>query len=298
MSEERPTVRPVTLARLVELSHTCAAGTKTTEEIETTLDVTHRRARETALEAARIDLIEIFEAEDAEYITTVVGEAFLEAIQNERWSTVSDILETRSPHYKMFLDTLEEAHPISLDKALEELEAASEFSPYSFNQTSIEVVGDWAERLERIHRNAFSGVYYPVTRSTVPPNFPFVLLTAFDDLESSAGVNLQQRYLSIPELRETVCERTGCTREAFDDGLVELVGQNVGKLELSGAPVDTGAKEARFGIKEIDLADDDGLVTTSQSTDQVMSGVEQFDKHYYYLAVHDRNITYTPETQT
>ena len=298
MSEERPTVRPVTLARLVELSHTCASGAKTTEEIETTLDVTHRRARETMLEASRIDLIESIEAEDTEYVTTDIGETFVEAIQNERWSAVSDIIETRSPHYKLFLDTLEETHPISLNEVLKELEAASEFSSYSFNQTSIEVVGDWAERLGRIHRNAFSGVYYPVTRTTVPPNFPFVLLTVFDDLESSAGVNLQQRYLSIPELREAVCERTGCTREAFDDGLVELVGQNVGKLELSGAPVDTGAKEARFGIKEIDLADDDGLVTTSQSTDQVMSGVEQFDKHYYYLAVHDRNITYTSETQT
>ena len=298
MSEERPTVRPVALARLVELSHTCASGAKTTEEVEITLDVTHRRARETILEAARIDLIEILEKEDTEYITTDVGEAFLEAIQDERWSIVSDILETRSPHYKMFLDTLEEANPILLDEILEELEVASEFYLYSFNQTSVEVVGDWAERLGRIHRNAFSGAYYPVTQSTVPSNFPFILLTAFDDLESSAGVNLQQRYLSIPELRETVCERIGCTREAFDDGLVQLVGQNVGKLELSGAPVDTGAKEARFGIKEMDLADDDGLVTTSQSTDRVMSGVEQFDKHYYYLAVHDRNITYTPETQS
>lgn len=98
-------------------------------------------------------------------------------------------------------------------------------------------------------------------------------------------------------MREAVCERVGCTREAFDVALIELVGQNVGKLELSGAPVDTGAKEARFGIKQIELADDDGLVSTSQSTDRVMAGVEQFDKRYYYLAVHERGLTYTPETQ-
>ena len=300
MSDERPTVRPVTLARLVELTHICASGLTTTDEIETTLDVTHRRARETILEAARIDLIEIIEpeAENSKYKTTDVGEPFLEAVRDERWIAVSDILETRSPHYRAFLDILEKDHPISLNELLEELKTESEFSSYKFNQTSVEVVGDWAERLGRIHRNAFLGTYYPVTRSDVPPNFQFILLTAFDELESSAGVDLRQRYLSIPELRETVCERIGCTRKAFDDALVELVGQNVGKLELSGAPVDTGAKEARFGIKEIEPADDDGLVSTSQSTDRVMAGVEQFDKHHYYLAVHDRDIKYTPKTQS
>jgi len=300
MSEERPTVRPVTLARLAELSHICVSDAKSTEEIETTLDVTHRRARETILEAVRIDLLEPIEpeAEDDTYATTDVGHSFLEAVRDEQWNTVSDILEARSPHYNAFLDILEKEHPILLDNLLEELQNASEFSSYSFNQTSVEVVGDWAERLGRIHRNAFSGTYYPVVRSDVPSNFPFILLTVFDELESSAGVDLRQRYLSIPELREAVCERIGCTREAFDNAFVDLVGQNVGKLELSGAPIDTGAKEARFGIKEIELAGDDTLVSTSQSTERVMAGVEQFDKHYYYLAVHDRDITYTPQTDS
>ncbi len=300
MSDERPTVRPVTLARLVELTHICGSERITIDEIETTLDVTHRRAREAILEAARIGLIEISdpEAENSNYKTTDVGGTFLDAVRSEQWSRVSDILETRSPHYRAFLDILQEDHPILLDDLLEELQAASKFSSYKFNQTSVEVVGDWAERLGRVHRNAFSGTYYPITRSDVPNNFQFILLMAFDDLESNGGVDLQQRYLSIPELRETVCESIGCTREAFDDALVDLVGQNVGKLELSGAPVDTGAKEARFGIKEIDLAGDDGFVSTSQSTDRVMAGVEQFDKHYYYLAVHDRDITYTPTTQS
>jgi len=299
MSDERPTVRPVTLARLVELSDICASGPKTTDEVEIGLDVSHRRARETILESVRISLVAPLESDtdDSEYETTDVGEAFLEAVREEQWSSVSDILETRSPHYNAFLDVLDEEHPITLDALLEELESATEFSSYSFNQTGVEVIGDWAERLGRIHRNAFSGAYYPVVRSEVPKNFAFVLLTAFDELESSAGVDLRQRYLSIPELRETVCEKIGCTRKAFDDALVALASQNVGKLELSGAPIDTGAKEARFGIKDIDLATGDGLVSTSQSTERVMAGVEQFDKHYYYLAVHDRDITYKPETQ-
>jgi len=59
--------------------------------------------------------------------------------------------------------------------------------------------------------------------------------------------------------------------------------------------MDTGAKDAALGIKQIALADDDGLVSTSQSSQQVMAGVEQFGKQYYYLAVHDREITFTIE---
>ncbi len=300
MSEERSTVRPVTLARLVELSHSCVSTAKTTDEIETTLDVTYRRARETILEAVRIDLIEPIdlEAETNTYETTDVGQSFLDAVRSEQWDTVSDILEARSPHYRAFLEALEKQHPVAPDKLLQNLQVDSEFSSYTFNQTSIDVIGDWADRLGRIQRNAFSGTYYPVVRSDVPANFPFILLTEFDELESSAGVDLRQRYLSIPELREAVCERIGCTRGAFDDALVGLVGQNVGKLELSGAPIDTGAKEARFGIKEIELAGDDTLISTSQSTERVMAGVEQFDKHYYYLAVHDRDLTYTPQTES
>jgi len=190
MSDDRPTVRPVTLARLVELTHICTSDPTTTDEIETTLDVTHRRARETILEAARIDLIEIIEpeAEHSKYKTTDVGETFLEAVRDERWSTVSDILETRSPPLSCVPRHSSKGPPDITRRAfLEELKAASNFSSYKFNQTSVEVVGDWAERLGRIHRNAFSGTYYPVTRSDVPTNFQFILLTAFDELESSTG---------------------------------------------------------------------------------------------------------------
>jgi hypothetical protein len=34
-------------------------------------------------------------------------------------------------------------------------------------------------------------------------------------------------------------------------------------------------------------------VSTAQSTERVMAGIEQFGKQYYYLTVHDRDLTYT-----
>lgn len=298
---ERATVRPVTLARLVELTNACEDRAQTTEELEGALDVSHRRARETILEACRIGLLDEEDADkdaDAEYATTKVGNEFLEAVRAEDWQRVSGILRSQSPHFGAFLDVVDEIEPADAGVVLEKLETDHEQSPYDFNQTSIEVVGDWGERLGAIQRNAFTGSYYRVRKNLVPPNFPFVLLSVFDRLEETVGVNLSQRYLSIPELREHVCERLNCTRGAFDEGLLSLVSQNVGKLELSGAPIDTVAKDAKLGIKQIELADSGGLVSTEQSTELVMSGVEQFNKRYYYLAIHDDDLTYSQESDT
>jgi len=291
MSDERPTVRPVTLARLVEVAHLCGRRKRTTEDIETELDVSHRRARSTILEAARISLIE--EVDDDLYGSTAVGDSFVEAVESQNWSEVSDILEVRSPHYGEFVDVVESSGPITLEATLDELAERAEFTPYTYNQASVEVLGDWAGRLGVVQRNAFSGEYYVPDQESVPSGFEHALLEVYDDLEETAGVGMRQRYLSIPEVREELCCRLGATRDVFDTALDELAQQNVGKLELSGAPVDTGAKEAAFGIKQMELSDEDGLVSTSQSTERVMAGIEQFGKQYYYLTVHDRDLTYT-----
>jgi len=291
MSDERPTVRPVTLARLVEVAHLCGSGEKSTEDIEERLDVSHRRARSAILEAARIALIEA--SNDDRYESTAVGDSFVEEVQAENWTRVSSILETRSPHYGAFIDVVRAEGPITLEDALGSLEDEAEFTPYTYNQASVEVLGDWAGRLGVVQRNAFTGEYYVTNSDNIPDNFEYALLQVYDDLEETAGVGMRQRYLSIPEVREELCGRLGATRDAFDTALDALAQQNVGKLELSGAPVDTGAKEASYGIKSMSLSGDDGLVSTSQSTERVMAGIEQFGKQYYYLTVHDRNLTYT-----
>lgn len=296
MSDERPTVRPVTLSRMAELTHACEAVSKSSVDLEDELEVSHRRARETILEAKRISLLDEDDSgEKPVYTTTDVGLSFLSAIRDEDWSQVSTILETRSPHYGTFIEVLENVENAGLDTLLIQLEEAQEFSPYSYNQTSVEVLGDWAERLGRVQRNAFTGNYYLVDQAAISANFHYLLLDVYDDLEERTGVDLRQRYLSIPRLREETCERLGCTRDDFDAALLELCRQNVGKLELSGAPMDTAAKDSALGIKRIALSEEDGLVSTSQSTQQVMAGVEQFGKKYYYLAVHDRDIEYSQE---
>lgn len=292
MSSERATVRPVTLARLVEVTFLCTDELTSTEAVETELDVTHRRARETILEAERINLIEEIDGTDQQYDATKSGEQFIEAIKREEWSTVDEILRTQSPHYVAFLETLHGSDPVPPEKALEALEDRSESTQYEYNETSLDVIGDWAQRLGVIQRNAFTGAFYLIEDDSIPETFPAELISTVNEMESTAGVNLQQRYFSVPQVREHLCEKLGCTRADFDDALVQLAEQNVGRLEFSGAPIDTGAKDARYGIKTMDYADDDGIVTTDQSSEQIMSGVEMLGKQYYYLAIHDEDLTF------
>ncbi|MCO8242983.1 hypothetical protein [Haladaptatus sp. AB643] len=298
MTDERPTIRPVTLSRLAELTHACDTEPVTTEQLESDLDVSHRRARETILEATRIGLLQETEIDDDQvYATSTIGGDFLAAILAEDWYRVSTILESNSPHFAAFLDVVGDIAPANITTVLERLEETQQDTPYTYNQTSIDVMADWAERLGCVQRNAFTGRYYRPSPAGELSDFSTTLLDAYDNLEQTAGVNLRQRYLSIPQLRETICERVRCARNEFDRTLIELCQQNVGKLELSGAPIDTAAKDAALGIKQIELADDDALVSTSQSSQQVMAGVELYDKQYYYLAVHDRELTFETEAQ-
>ncbi len=294
MTSERATIRPVTLGRLVEVTFLASKGTTSTEKIISELNVSRRRAREALLEAERIDLIEQCESNDNEqvYTATVVGTDFVTAVRSESWSTVSELLEQQSSHYDSFVGIVRDSSPVTPEDILTKLDEHAWETSYTYNQTSLDVLSDWAQRLGTVQRNAFTGVYYIATAESVPGSFPEQLITIADDLEETAGVNLQQRYLSIPELRERTCEQLACSRTAFNEALVALAQQNVGRIELSGAPIDTGAKDARYGIKTIGYTDDEEVVTTEQSSEQVMHGVELLGKQYYYLTIHDSELRF------
>ena len=296
MTDERSTIRPVNLGRLVELTHLCTISLTGKSDVESELGVSGRRARETILESSRIGLISTKQAANTpRYEATSIGEDFVAKAEQGDWLGISKILQTRSPHYGAFLNVVEGADSIDSEAILERLIVGAEHTPYNYNKTSVDVLGAWAQRLGIVQRNAFTGAFYSISGGELPSNFPSVLLSMVEELEGSAGINLRQRYISIPQLREHTCERLNCTRKDFDSSLVTLAEQNIGRLELSGAPIDTGAKDARYGIKTIQRSGSETLVSTEQSSEQVMRGVEHLGKMYYYLAVYDRKLTFNPD---
>jgi len=303
MSEQRPTIRPVTLGRLVDVADRCVRATEpvTTDVIADELDVTQRRARETLLEARRIGLLHTEDGNNSNaerFDVTGAGEAFITAVRRSDWAQVSNRLEAGSPQYSAFLSVIEEGRSgttnqgsMNTSEVLESLKERAKDTPYTYNQTSLDVLTGWGERLNVVGRNAFTENFYPMSVSEVgPATFAEALLNVYDELEATSGINLSQRYLSIPRLREHVCGRLCCSRATFDEMLVQLCADNIGSLELSGGPIDTAAKESPRGIRRVELSEGDGLVATTQTTDRVLSGLEQYGKRYYYLAVFDRDL--------
>lgn len=292
MTDERATLRPVTIARLVEVVDSCEGEAAAIEDIGNELDASDRRATEVTAEASRIGFLEQTTSDPSSYSISELGTDFLHAVREENWERVGELLSDHSPHYRVVRETFREIGPATRAGLLERLNELETL--YKFNETGVDVVCDWAERIGDLQRHAFSGRYYVVKREDqLDTEFHSVLLSEYEELNESVGLSVHQHYVSVPRLRENVCERLRCTRDAFDDGLAALVDNNIGKLELTGAPRDTSAKDSALGIKRIETSETGGVVTTIQSTDRVLRGIAYRNKQYYYLVDHrpDRPIT-------
>lgn len=296
MTTSRPTLRPVTLSRLIEVTDYCLNAPRTTVDVEHQFKLTRNRARETVLEAARIGLLTegtpTTTSSDNHYVTTQRGTTLLKTVQAEEWAEVSRLLAAGSHHYRTYLRTIREAGPVLTDEVLKHLRQCEERENTRYNATAVDILNDWAERLQVVQRNTFTGAVYAPEHTTASEGFPAHLNEAYDSMNHETGVSLQRQYVPIPELREYTCQFARLSRDAFDDALATVAKRNVGTVELIGAPIDTEAKSAPYGIRKISTSDDDGLVTTTQSSERTMQPVILDGKKYYHLTIHDNDITY------
>jgi len=291
MNKERPTLRPVNIARLIELTNLCEEQFRSINDIKSNLDASKRRIKEALLEANRINLIQKSNNSPNEdlYTSTNQGKELIENVIEQDWKNVSKILENGSPHYKEFINKLKKIQPATPKEILKVLED-QEFDVIKFNKTGIDVLKTWGERLGRIQRNVFSNKYYLPTNTLTKKNFSIIVLQVYDTLEEKHGVNLRQRYISVPKLREHVCEKLRIHRSDFNKGIQKLIRNNIGKIEVSGAPLNTLAKDSRYDVKKIQYTTEDSLVTTTQSSSSIRKGIEINSKKYYYICIFDDGI--------
>lgn len=277
----RPTIRPVTLKRIIELvNFSLENSTSSVSDFQNKFDLSENRAKSIVAESRRLNLIkeDILEA-------TEQGEAFSTAASNSEWEELNRILERNSPHYSSYLEVLEGMdEALTKEQILERLQASSEELKY--NKTGFSVLSDWGERLGITQRNVFTEKYYKVNEGHEINSPAEKIEKSYEDLQSEAGLNLKQRYVSIPELREAFCEKHRLPRDNFDQLLTALHKANIGKMELSGAPLDTQAKKSDISIKRMEKAEDGGITTTKMSSDQILRGLQlENGKVYYYIAI-------------
>jgi len=287
MTEQRSSIRPVTLPRLFEVADT-AVESSPPSDIASCLDVSERRANEVVEAATRIGLLteqDCSHLDECGYCTTTDGQGLLRAVRREDWDEVSRVLQKGSPHYHRFLNVVHDVGPASRETLLTALQTRSEENWLTFNETGLDVLCDWGERLGSVQKNSYSGDYYPVSDSIRGSEIVVAVEEVYEELNETVGVAMSRRSIPIPEFREQLCEELRCSRAEAEEALVELNRANA-TVELQGAPMDTVAKEAPYGTKSIELDEKDGLITANQTTEQILTGLRLAGREYYYIAIH------------
>jgi hypothetical protein len=278
----RATIRPVSLSRIAEVTDICFNQDISKEGLEEALQASSKRVDEIIAEMARIGLIN----QENRLELTAQGRHLHDSLENENWDSVHEVFNEDSPHYRVFVDSLRQH---TEDEGLTEEDIIDRLNDshdsLKFNATGISLLTDWAERLGVIQQNVFQGRYYWVSED-FEGSFTQTLQKQYSEMEVERGVNLRQRYISIPKLREAVCEDLRIPRAEFDELLGRIYLDNIGNMELSGAPLNTQAKETSVGIKTIEKDESGSITTTKISSDQILDGVTLEDgKMYYYVSL-------------
>jgi len=281
---ERKTIRPVTLRRVIEI---CSLATKT-KKVNVTitcqkLGVSPSRAREIILEVEKMGLLKNIDDADIANDRTI---KFLEHFETEQWDKTHEYFLANYQFYQDFIRILEDH--INEDKGLSmnEIKEESAKLKLGLNQTAVEVLANWCERLGVIQRHLYTKRLYSIENETVNSNsFKIGLVRCYHELSLSRW--RKGSFVEIPKLRETMCEQLKVPRRVFDEMLRAAYLENVGKIELSGAPITTLAKKSPLSEKKMKLEGKAVILSPKFEVKREREGLTVGRKSYYYLAIHE-----------
>ena len=280
---ERKTIRPITLRRVIEV---CSLAVKSkaldTEAVSKRLNLSISRAKEILREVERMKLLTYL---DDTYVPNSNTPDFLDDLENKQWNRVHEYFKENYSFYNTFIrlltDHLNRNEGLSMDALKEE----SKIRQLSLNETAIEVLTDWCDRLGVVQRHLYSKrVYLVKSEGTDSVTFKDGLRRCYRELTrsySKKGV-----FVKIPIIREDTCEQLKITRKVFDTMLRQTFLENIGIIELSGAPIITLAKKSPLSVREIKLEDKQTLLSPKFELAREREGLLVGRKAYYYLAVH------------
>lgn len=276
----RATVRPVTLKRLIELLDIVNKRKIEKKEFHEIINCSKNRGKEVIKEAERMGLVYKKES----LMLSESGERFIKHVNREEWKNLSNILYDSSPHYNLLINFIKKESKnqgLTPEKILSEINSPK----LKFNQVGVSVLLDWGERLGVIQKNVFERRFYSISNEHNYQRFKEKLFEKYQDFEKTKKYGMRKRYISIPKLREYVCELTNMERKRFDEYLNRLYFDNIGKMELSGAPLDTKTKNIDLGVKNIKKTEDGEITSSKMSTTKLLDGITLDDnKKYYYIS--------------
>ena len=281
---QRTTIRPVTLRRVIEV---CSLATKlkaiNIETISKRLNTSVSRAKEILKEVEKMRLLT---QSDKAYVLSNKTTDFLSYFENEQWDRIHEYFLKNYSFYQDFIRLL--ADHINEDKGLsiDEIKEESQNRKLSLNQTAVEVLSDWCDRLGVIQRHLYSKRLYLIKSEGADAKiFKSVLVQCYRTISLSYG--RKGVFVKIPKIREDMCEQLKITRKVFDELLRQAYLENIGRIELSGAPVITLAKKSPLSEKKIRFEGKQTILSPKFELTREREGLLVGQKAYYYLAIHE-----------
>jgi Mn-dependent DtxR family transcriptional regulator len=280
---QRKTIRPVTLRRVIEICSLAAKlkviNVKTASE---QLNISVARAKEVLQEIERMGLlIQSGEAYAPNNKTTKL----LSYFENQHWNGIHEYFLRNYLFYKNFIRLLEDHVSDSEGLSIDEIKEESKNRQLQLNQTAIEVLSDWCDRLEVIQRHLYSNRLYLIKNETDPENFRSALVKCYEKLSSFYG--RKGVFVEIPKIREDICEQLKINRKLFDEMLRQTYLRNIGIIELSGAPIITLAKKSPLSEKKMRLIGKQVILSPKFEITRERNGLVVGRRAYYYLAIHE-----------
>ena len=233
-------MHPISLRPLIQ--GLLLADGKTVDALEKEANVTRRRAAEILQGLDDLGLVR-YEKDTA--IITETGINFVESFRNSDWKKLHEILSANNAEYRTVAEILcdnEGPHGLTMP------EICRKQNQIRLNAVVSEICLEWGLRLGIFQKNLYtSGIgsryYYVSKESETTDGFTTKLVELYNQLNiGKSGQRIF--YVSIPELRELVCEHLRLRRTVFDEMLRDHYLANTGKMELSGGPLTGTARRA------------------------------------------------------
>lgn len=281
---ERKTLRPVTLRRVVEIC-SLAVDLKQIDipTVSQHLKVSLSRASEMILEMEKMGLlIQHGRNFEPNHNTT----EFLEFFSQNMWEKVHEYFMRNYKFYQDFINLLEAHTNLERGISMEELKDGAIAYKTCLNQTAIEVLTDWCDRLSVIQRHLYTrNIYFIKKEQISTTKFKKALAECYRELTTGQG--RKGVFAEIPIIRENLCERLKISRKAFDKTLRSLYWENIGKIELSGAPITTLAKKSPLSEKKMKVEGKNAILSPKFEVKKLREGLLVGQKTYYYIAIHE-----------
>jgi hypothetical protein len=279
----RKSMRPISLKRIIEVCSYIHSEKKIRlNDFSLYFDITSRRTREIINEINSMSLI----IEEDQIISSNSNtKYFIDCIKSQNWIAVNDYFFNNHIFYHLIMEFLS-SKLIEEGFSIEELVSNLNASEYHFNNSSVEILLRWGERLGSLQRNLYKNTYYGISsKETKLKEFEKHVRLVYRKLNTKKGLFLSRTYIEIPQLREELCEDLKITRTKFNKQFIEYYRNNLDKVELTGAPTITSAKKSPLNEKRTEFNLDGDVITLNYDLETKRKGIEILGKSYYFFAL-------------